>query len=234
MRNPICNSLYGAAVTSLLFWSTSSVAQSLPDPTSPEFCVKVQQLLADTEIRGNVTVFDNMPAYRSSKPAPDPLLIYQVVTYDEGGPVVVSCKVKTADHLREVYGDDAAGEQSYCPSVTELNKADAVAQLQKTDPEAAARAEAIVVDQNEPYAMGSKYLADYELSYVGEDGAVHIQSPGLQTDWESWMGMIMPDRLMGQTYCHLPTVEYIVRLATGEIEPGRVQTTVDDAQTQPL
>ncbi len=222
------------SATGLIATTPLQAADSpLPDPTSAEFCIAVQHILADTSVKATNTVFDNMPDYRSSKPSPNPLMIYQVVTYDEGGPIVVSCKVKTADHLIAEYGDDAAGEQKYCPELARRVQAQAVTELQESNPEAAAAAAAFVIDGNEPYMMGSQYLADFSLSYMGEDGAVHINSPGLQTNWEDWIGIIMPDRLMGQTYCHLATVDYMKRLATGEFEAGTMIGSADDAPTTP-
>ncbi len=219
---------------SVLLVSTSVAADSLPDPTSGEFCKTVQRILANTEVEATVTVFDNMPDYRASKPSPNPLMIYQVVTYRGTMPIEVSCKVKTADHLRAEYGDDAAGEQLYCPEVTRRIKAQAIAELEIEDPEAAARARTFVVEETEPYLMGSQYLADFELSFVGDDGNIHLPAPGLQTDWENWLIWVMPNRVRGQTYCHLPTVAYLKGLATGAIEPGTVITTVDDAPTTPV
>jgi hypothetical protein len=216
-----------------LLINTSAAAEALPDPTSDEFCKAVQRILADTEIEATNTIFDNMPDYRASKPSPNPLMIYQVVTYDGAMPIEVSCKVKTADHLRAEYGDDAAGEQVYCPEVTRRIKAQAIAELEIEDPEAAARARSFVVEETEPYLMGSQYLADFELSFVGEDGNIHLPAPGLQTDWENWLIWIMPNRVRGQTYCHLPTVAYLKGLANGAIEPGTIITTVDDAPTTP-
>jgi hypothetical protein len=206
---------------------------ALPDPTSSDFCVAVQHILADTEIAATNEIFPNMPDYRHSKPSPNPLMIYQVVTYDDVGPIVVSCKVKTADHIRAEYGEDAAGEQRYCPEITRMVQAQAVAELQQWNPDAAAAAQAFVIDESEPFMMGSSYLADFQSSYVGEDGAIHFQSPGLQTNWEDWLIWVMPNRLRGQTYCHLPTVAYMKRVAAGTTEPGATITTVDDAPTQP-
>jgi hypothetical protein len=225
-----------AAVFLLATIASPARAQNdaLPEATSPEFCIAVQQLLANTSVEATNEVFDNMPAYRSSKPSPDPLMIYQVVTYDDKRAIAVSCKVKTADHIRAVYGEDAAGEQLYCPTATELIKEQAIAELEQENPESVvAAARAMVVDQNEPYMMGSSYLADFQLSYLDESGVVHLNSPGLQTNWEDWLIWIMPNRLRGQTYCHLPTVSYIKALATGALEPGTLITTVDDAPTAP-
>lgn len=222
-----------AATSIILALPASAQSPMLPDPTTPEFCVAVQHILANTDIDATNEIFNNMPDYRHSKPSPNPLMIYQVVTYDDVGPIVVSCKVKTADHIRAVYGEDAAGEQRYCPEITRMVQAQAVAELQQWNPEAAAAAQAFVIDESEPFMMGSSYLADFQSSYVGEDGAIHFQSPGLQTNWEDWLIWVMPNRLRGQTYCHLPTVAYMKRVAAGTTEPGATITTVDDAPTQP-
>ena len=217
----------------LLLTAPVMAQTTLPDPTSAKFCEAVQALLADSSVKPTVTVFDNMPDYRASKPSPNPLMIYQVVTYDEVGPIVVSCKVKTVDHLKAEYGEDAAGEQKYCPEMARRIQDQAVAELEPDDAEAAKVAAGFIIDEKEPYMMGSQYLADFEISYTDESGAIHLQTPGLQTNWEDWIGYIMPDRLMGQTYCHLPTVDYVKRLAKGEIEAGTVITTEDDAPTTP-
>ncbi len=207
--------------------------QALPPATSPEFCSAAQRILASTERTGRNTVFSDMPSYRHSKPMVDPHTTYQVVTYRGQTPITVSCKVKTAAHLRAAYGEDAAGEQRFCPHITRMLKAQAVAELAATDPQAAARAAAIVVDENEPYITGRSYLADFELSYLGDDGKVHLNSPGLFQDYDSWITMFLPERVQGQSYCHLPTVEYIKALATGEMQPGTVVTTADDAPVTP-
>ncbi|MEE4185792.1 MAG: hypothetical protein V2J12_08495 [Gammaproteobacteria bacterium] len=208
--------------------------RALPDPTSPAYCQAVQEIMANTRQQAEVTVFDNMDDYRGSKPEPDPLKIFQVVTYDDKRPVMVSCKVKAADHLRAVYGETAAGNQEICAAVTRLTRAQAVRELEQEYPEAAAeRARNFVIDENEPSLAGQTYLSEFELSYTDSEGRVHIQSPGLQTDWDNWLIWLFPNRLRGQTYCHLATVPYMKALATGAVEPGTVMVTTDDAQTTP-
>lgn len=222
------------AVLGAVSGPVGAAPDTLPDPTSPAFCQAVQKILANTSMTGRVTLFDNMDDYRASKPAPEPLEIYQVVTYDTRRPVAVSCKVKAADHLRAVYGEDAAGEQLTCPTITRIALDQAIRELeQEYPPEAAARAREFVVDDNEPYITGQSYLGEFELSYTDPEGQVHLQSPGLQTDWDNVLFWIMPDRLRGQTYCHLPTVSYIKALATGALDPGFVMVTTEDAVTTP-
>ena len=149
-------------------------------------------------------------------------------------PIMVSCKVKGSAHLRDAYGEDAAGEQLNCPTMTRMTQAQAVAELEQAgDLEAAARAAAFVIDDNEPYTTGQSYLSDFELSYVAEDGAIHLNSPGLFQDYDSWVTLILPEQVEGQVYCHIATPDYLKALATGAMEPGTLMTTADDAPVRP-
>jgi hypothetical protein len=209
-------------------------AAPLPGPASEEFCIAVQQIMASTEMVGHNTLFTDMPEYRHSKPKSDPHNIYQVVTYSGTMPILVSCKVKGAAHLRAVYGDEAAGEQRFCPAITLRVKEQAIAELnEENSPDAAVKAAKFIIVDNEPYMTGMDYLSDFELSYVGEDGAIYINSPGLFHDYDSWTTWILPEKFEGQAYCHIATVNYLKALAKGEIEPGTLMTTADDAPVTP-
>lgn len=196
----------------------AAATPELPGPDSTEFCATVQKILANTDMAATNTVFTVLGDYGASKPTVDPLTTFQLVSYRDNLPIMVSCKVKTAAHLRAVHGDDAARQQRFCPDVTRLLQAQAVAKLRATDAAAADRAAAYVVDDNEPYATGRSYLGDFQLSYVGEDGAVHFNSPGLFQNYDAWFTWMLPERLQGQSYCHVPTAEYIEALATGAMQ----------------
>lgn len=222
--------LLTACATALL----PALSAALPPPASPEFCVEAQKILASTQMTGTNTLFTDMPEYRHSKPMVDPLQIFQVVSYAGQRPIMVSCKVKTAAHLRAAYGEQAAGEQRFCPEITRRVQAEAVAELRQSGQvEAAEAAARFVIDDNEPYLTGRSYLADFSLSYRAEDGHVHINSPGLFQDYDSWVTVLLPERFQGQSYCHLATVDYLKALATGAMEPGTVMTTADEAQVTP-
>ena len=217
-----------------LSFTTQVSGAELPDPTSTEFCRAVQRIMANTDRSGQNTLFTDMPEYRHSKPSADPHNIYQVVTYDGQQPVMVSCKIKGAAHLRSAYGEDAAGEQQFCPEIARQVKSQAISELRQEGNEEAARAaEALVIDENEPFMTGRDYLSDFELSYRGDDGAVHLNTPGLFHDYDSWTTWILPENFEGQAYCHIATVGYMKGLATGQIEPGTIMTTADDAPVTP-
>jgi hypothetical protein len=200
-----------------------TAAVALPAPAAPEYCGAVQQILAGTTLAGTNTLFTDMPEYRHSKPSAG------------DRPIVVSCKTKTAAHLRAVYGPDAAGEQRGCPDITRRIRDQVAAELAAAgDAGAAARAADFVVDADEPYLAGRDYLADFRPSYRGDDGRVHLHSPGLFQDYDSWITRFLPWQVQGQSYCHLPTVDYVRALATGATEPGATTvTTADDAPVTP-
>jgi hypothetical protein len=52
-------------------------------------------------------------------------------------------------------------------------------------------------------------------------------------DYDSWTTWILPEKFEGQAYCHIATVDYLKALAKGEIEPGTLMTTADDAPVTP-
>ncbi len=229
-NDPTADAGPGAAAGS----GVNTVAFSGPAAASAEFCIAVQKFLANTAVEGSNTIFTDMPSYRHSKPSPKPLLIYQVVTYAGTLPIMVSCKVKTAAHLRATYGPEAAGDQRFCPAVTRELQAMTVAELRQENALVAAeRAAAFVIDEDEPFITGRDYLAEFELSYRGADGAVHIRSHGLFQNYDSWITSLLPRQVQGQSYCHLATVPYLRALATGAMEPGTVVTTKEDAPVNP-
>lgn len=205
-----------------------------PAPDSAEFCVTLQQRIAQTELTAANQLFTDMAEYRHSKPSIRPLRAYQVVTYVGSIPARVSCKVKTAAHLRDEYGAEAAGQQQQCTDITRSMREQAVAQLRGANqPDVAARVAELVLDDSAPYATGHSYLKEYALSERLPDGRIRLHSPGLFQDYDRWYTALLPELAQGQSYCHLPTIEYMTALATGALQPGDIVTTEDDAPVMP-
>jgi pimeloyl-ACP methyl ester carboxylesterase len=223
-----------APATGMYVASHSREQALLPSAESPQFCIEMQRRMAGTVLTGRNELFDDMAAFRHSKPSIRPFNIYQVVTYAGDRPIRVSCKMKTAAHLRDEYGEEAAGAQTSCPDMTRALQSQAEQALRAANDTAAAdRVAAFVVDANEPFVTGRSYLAPYPLSYRAADGRVHLNSMGLFQDYDSWVTPLLPKIVQGQSYCHWPTVEYLTALATGAIEPGGVLTTEDGAAVTP-
>lgn len=219
----------------LLILSQASLGEVVfPVPTDPSFCQVVQHYASNTELNSENTLFTDMAEYRASKPMVKPLQTFQIVQYSGQLPIMVSCKVKGAAHLRSAYGEDAAGEQKFCPDVARELQRLAVTELRQAGAtQAAETAASFVVDDIEPYITGRSYLADFQLSHVDDEGVTHISAPGLFHNYDSWTRWIIPERFEGQVYCHLATPAYIKALATGAMAPGVVMTAVDEAPVTP-
>lgn len=208
------------ASTALAIGATLASATPLPDATDDTFCTAVQEILAGTTVPSEPTVYPDIASFRQSKPTPRPLTTSQVVTLDEQGrPKMVSCKVKSADHIRAEYGEDAAGPQRYCREITVMVHAEVVAKLEAEEPELAATVRGYVIEPDEPYNTGRMYLSDFPLAFADGDGNLHINTQSLQVNWDDWHYWIMPNVLRGQTYCHLITPEHLEALARGQAQP---------------
>lgn len=213
--------------------ASAAAPDPLPPATSADFCVVVQQRMATTGMKAHNTVFGDIPSYRHSKPSAQPFEVYQYVTHADGRPIMVSCKMKTAAMLRAVYGGQAARAQHTCPDVARAIQAQAVEALRRDNqPAAADKAAAFVIDDNEPYVTGYSYLQDFPLSYQAEDGRIHLNSPGLFQDYDAWYTTLLPAKFQGQSYCHLATVDYVMALATGGMQPGTVVSMAVDEEAK--
>ncbi len=224
------------AALAFLVLSQTSLAGDIvfPSPTDPTFCQVLQKYLSNTELTSKNVLFRDMAEYRASKSMVKPLQTFQVVQYSGSVPIMVSCKVKGAAHIRSAHGETAAGEQKFCPEAARQLQRIAIAELRaEGNSEAADTAAGFVVDDIEPYITGQSYLSEFQLSHVDDAGVIHMSSPGLFHDYESWTRWILPERLAGQVYCHLATPAYMKALATGAMAPGVVMSAVDEAPVTP-
>ena len=204
----------------LLGWASSLSATSLPATTTDTFCTEVQKILANTEMESDLVVYDDIAAYRKSKLTIPPLTGSQYVWLDERNrPKMVSCKVKSADHLRDHYGEEAAGEQRPCRDITLMVRDMAATRLEAEDPSLAATLRSYVIEPDVPFTTGRAYLTPFPLAFQGTDDQLHIHTQSLQIDWLDYKWILMPYTLRGQTYCHLITPEHIEALARGDAQP---------------
>ena len=174
------------------------------------FCSEVQRVTAETSVKANLTVHKTSWDYRYSKPGINPVEIHQYVSLDATGhPKMISCKVKSVDHLRSVYGPVAAGRQGTCEQVTRSIVAQERAR-------AGAGAPALRIDPEEQVWTGSSYLAPFELLSRDSSGALHVHSRYMRIDWDDWRWYIMPNKVRGHLYCSVIAPEYVARLLQGE------------------
>lgn len=192
--------------------------------TNEHFCSDVQAAIVASHIPVvRNEVFTQLEGFVKSKPDARPLETRQYVSDEAdapGHPRQVSCKMKTADHLRTEYGAQAAGEDIGCRGVN----AQILQQVMATfTPEERGRArfgagervrfaEDIVTD-NGPF-----WLEPYPLAQEIA-GELVIQSKAMQNDWLDPRYLAAPPRFRGTRYCHLIAPEYLRRLLLGDIKP---------------
>jgi hypothetical protein len=195
-------------------------ASPLSATTTDTFCADVQKILTGTDLESDLTVYEDIAAYRKSKLTLPPLAGSQYVWLDERNrPKMVSCKIKSADHLRDEYGEDAAGEQRPCRDITLLVQDMVAGKLEVEDPSLAATVRAYAIEPDVPFTTGRAYLTPFPLAFQDADGQLHIHTQSLQIDWLDYKWILMPYTLRGQTYCHIITPEHMEALARGEAQP---------------
>lgn len=199
----------------------AATADAEPVVTDPEFCGRVQHLIVETKLETENVVHPDYQAYRESKTSVQPITNHQFVMMEPGTtdkPWRVSCKIKTPDHLNEVYGEGSAIDTGR--TCRDVNR-DTVRRVYAnfTPAERAAiklPGDQIWLEPDELVMTGGSYVTEYPFAWSTPDGAVHLQSKTLRVNWDDWRFAWAPDRLRGAMYCHLITPEYVRRIALGE------------------
>lgn len=212
------------SLTACLLALASSDALAAGNWALDTFCTEVQRVTAETRVRSNLTIHQTSGAYRASKPGIEPVAIHQYVTPDASGrPKMISCKVKSVDHLKSAYGPAAAGTQGTCEQVTRSI-------VQQARAVAGPRAPAVVVEPEEQVWTGSSYLSPFPLLTRDDAGTLHVHTRYMRIDWDDWRWYVMPNRVRGHLYCHVVAPGYMARLFQGEapeLQPVEVPPDAD-------
>lgn len=195
--------------------------------TTADFCIAAQTAIVAARPVARNEVHEDFTSFTKSKPVADPLVTTQYVRREnndpQAGPMMVSCKMKTADHLIAVHGVGAAGVDIGCSGVNEITLRQVLASLTRAERrrlrfEGGRKvrfAPDIVTTQ------GPVWLEPYPLASVGEDGSLQLQAKGMRNDWLDPRYAQAPPQFRGTRYCHLVAPEYLRRLLLGEVEPSQ-------------
>jgi hypothetical protein len=203
--------------------ATASSSKSLAS-THDDFCGEVQRRLVATRLPLRNVIEADFEAFKLSKPGIEPLRTHQFVTRDASGmPVGVSCKTKSADHLRSVHGAAAAADptvpanQHSCRDLHREMIREIVAQLSPAErAQLREPPQRVMLDADVLRYTGSQWVKSSAEAYRGEDGRLHLRAAALFAEWEDWRWKIMPESWRGNHYCHLLAPEYIRTLMRGE------------------
>ena len=228
------------AIAALAGCMTRRAAKIAPAPPLAEFCLEAQRVVVRTAVIPALVVHPDFDGFVKSKAAIEPLTIHEYIWFEDDDriqPVMVSCKLKSADHLNEAFGKSTSAGNGRCQDMNRLTYERVRASL------GAANVEPVVFDPAEevrnaanPGMTGPDWLKPYEMTWRDADGALHLRSKGFRVDWTDPQFAAMPGRFRGVQYCHLIAPEYLTRLLTGKakagLSVGREVTPLPQAPTQ--
>jgi hypothetical protein len=202
--------------------STGNGADAAADK---DFCQDVQRLLGGTAIAAENTLHADAAAFRASKTVARPLSIHQFIHPDPTAPdrpMLVSCKVKTPDHLIAEYGPGAATDRGMTCRDANRRTASAMFDALGGDNPSQKRHTlgSLVFDADETTIIGALWLRPFRPAVLGDDGRLHIRAKALRVDWDNFWLAWAPDSVRGAFYCHLIAPEYLRGLVLGEVQPG--------------
>lgn len=213
--------------TALLVVATLALGADAPAPPAPEsdagFCARAQQLVAGTAMAATNLVFDDPADFSRSKPRVRPLETDQLVTFADAArrePVRVSCKMKSADHIRAEYGGAAAVGERQCREVNRDTAARVYGSLSDAE-----RARLVVppgrllLAEDEEALTGATFTRGRDTVRFAPDGRLVVRALSIRVDWDAWWWAWMPDRFRGQHSCHLIAPEHLRRIVLGEARP---------------
>ena len=134
---------------------------------------------------------------------------------------MVSCKMKTADHIRVEYGADQVGEDTSCAAVNErivegVRDSLSQAERKRLKFDGGRR---ILYDPDLVTTSGPVWLEPFAVLYVDPDGVLHARSKGMKNDWLDPKLANAEPRFKGTRYCHLVAPEYLRRVLLGDVTP---------------
>jgi hypothetical protein len=216
------------------------------------FCARAQQIVSSTSLYPVVVGHSGLDDFTFSSSAPYegpnlsayngktdsrlgedagdlPLTVQQLVSHRVLGatgwvyPVVVSCKMKTAEAINFHVGAGWAGTQRSCRDVNQSTVADVYASLTSIERRTLRWQQGQIIFVADSFASSGPtwlYPLPYlpRVAFVGADGLLRIHGLAItvaRTDPTTAAG---PDK-KGSYYCHLPSPEYVRALILGQTQP---------------
>lgn len=214
-------------VAALLALSACAMAPPRAGPSVMDltgFCADAQQLISGTPLRPENVVHTDYDAFVLSKPEVRPLRTEQYVWYEDEArtrPRMISCKMKTADHIATEYGTDRVRGEGLCEDINRRTLARVLESMSAAERRRLAfdGGRRVVFDAEERTTEGPVWLEPYAFAYRGGDGALHLKAKAMRNDWLDPRYAQAPARFKGTRYCHLVAPQYLARLLRGEIAP---------------
>jgi len=221
---------YLAAICGVLVGCATGLESRHADiPAVAEYCRVAQQIVTRTAQPVDVRIHESFDAFVKSKAViadadgaiPE---IQQFHWLDTTGAVVgISCKLKSADHLNLVYGDDTAGPDGACQDMNrQVYRALRGAVREPAYPEVVFDANETVWNEEQPGMTGPDWLKPYVATAVDDDGRLQVRAKGFRVDFTDPRFAAVPVRFRGVHYCHFIAPEHLLAVVNGDAATGIV------------
>lgn len=231
----------GHVLAAVLVLSGCTATQQQPAlsalPADSQYCLAAQRIVTRTNVPMVLQVQPDFDAFVKSKALIEGPTIQQFDWLDSSGRLLaISCKLKSADHLVEVFGPASAGPDGSCQ---DMNRAVyELVSAERGGAEAYPRvvfdpAETVVNERN-PGMTGPDWLAPFTLTSRDPDGSLRIHTKGFIVNFTDPRFAQLPARFRGVHYCHFIAPDYLRDLLAGKAEPGlAVGRLVEPARNMP-
>jgi hypothetical protein len=205
--------------------SSTPVASIAPVKTTDSFCVEAQAAIVNSKVPARNEIHTDAAAFTKSKPVARPLVTTQYIWPENAepnaGPMMVSCKMKTADHLVSEYGPDAAGADIGCSGVNALTLQRVLDSMTPAERRRVlfGGGKNVLMDADLVTTMGPIWLEPYAMVRVDGSGYLRLQAKAMRNDWLDPRYLAAPPQFRGTRYCHLVAPEYLRRVLLGEVKP---------------
>ena len=188
--------------------------------TTDTFCQLIQNSIMGNTVPASNMVHPNYESFILSKASVDPLRTEQFTTLGKDGiKLMVSCKMKTPDHIQEIYGENKTNDEAKtCAAINRENVLAVIASFTLEESENRLLTDAqIIFDDDVSVMTGQSWTKPFNFATRGDQGAVHIKSKRMQINWSSILFKLAPDRFRGALYCHLIAPEFAKALILGKV-----------------
>lgn len=227
-RGPMAATLLAAAVLSVAGCTVN------PPPSSPsmgaalpveQFCLEAQRVVVGTDHPFLIQLHTDTEAFVRSKAEIAPPRVHQFIWHEDAAgtrPAMISCKLKSADHLNLVFGEGTAGPAGSCQDMNRLTVDRVLAGRGGSTP-------AIVLDPAEGVSTsdgsgmtGPAWLLPYALASRDGSGPLVIHTKGFAVEFLDPRFLDAPEPFRGVQYCHFIAPAYLARLLDGAASPGQL------------
>jgi hypothetical protein len=190
-----------------------------------QFCLEAQRVVVGTDHPFLIQLHEDTEAFVRSKAEIDPPRVHQYIWYEDAAgtrPAMISCKLKSADHLNLVFGEGTAGPSGSCQDMNQVTVERVLATRGGNAPAIVLDRAETVSNSEQPGMTGPEWLLPYALTSRDGSGALVIHAKGFGVEFLDPRFLDAPPPFRGVQYCHFIAPSYLARLLDGQASPGQV------------